>query len=250
MKHLYSGALALFAAGCLPIGQPDQVIVDGEAALEFQPEIFSISVTLRSRHENQGVVLAEISDQLSTIRETMPNLEGLTHLTIDASQAEISPVQDRECLEKAGYRQEGHCPVMGYFGSVSLSVTGSPAKSSGHALSLLSELGAESVQLSAYSLADIGKARQDAIDAAVKDARLQAESIAAAAGASLAGPIRIQYGKGFADPRYDGVMDYDQAVYSPSAVRAPKTVVPQTDLDLDPQPIRIEAKIVAAFEIE
>ncbi|MEO1136134.1 MAG: hypothetical protein AAFW68_05920 [Pseudomonadota bacterium] len=41
---------------------------------------------------------------------------------------------------------------------------------------------------------------------------------------------------------------YDQDVIEVTASRGP--VRAQTDLDLDPQPIRINAKIVAAFEIE
>ncbi len=177
----------------------------------------------------------------------MPNLEGLTHLTIDASSAEVTPIQDPECLESRRYNSEDACPVTAHFGSITLNLKGSPAKSSGRALSLLSELGAESVALTGYSLADMEAAWNEALDAAVKMARENAESIAGAAGSTLIGPIRIQHGEGFGDRSVGDL-------YAPGAdqivVMADRQVVPETDLDLDPQPIAIRAKVVAAFEID
>ncbi len=250
MKLFYSSLLALFAAGCLPNAQPDQIIVTGEAALEFQPEVFSINAGIRARRENQDEALAEVSERLSEIRETLSLLEGLTHLSIDAAVAEITPIHDAVCLDAADYRMEMQCPIIGYFGALSLRVEGSPAKSSGSALSLLSQLGAESVELQGYSLKDRKQAQENALDAAVKDARQRAEKIASAANASLIGPIRIQYGEGFRDTGYDGGRG---TLNSPPIIvvtAQKRTVKPNIDLNLDPQPIEIEAKIVAAFEIE
>ncbi|MEO1136927.1 MAG: SIMPL domain-containing protein, partial [Pseudomonadota bacterium] len=197
MKRLLSGFGFVLLAGCLPTAQPNQIIVDGEASLEFEPEIFSLTGAIRARSDTQAGALAEISDTLASIRDTMPNLEGLTHLTIDAASAALTPIQNPECMENRRYNDEEQCPIEGYFGSIGLSLEGSPANLSGQALSLLSELGAESVSLSGYSLVDRESAQKDALDAAVRDARGKADNIAQAAAATVIGPIRVQYGEGF-----------------------------------------------------
>ena len=102
--------------------------------------------------------------------------------------------------EQARYNAQDECPVIGHFGSITLSVTGSPAEVSGNALSALSELGAENVSLSGYAISDYEAARREAMEAAVIDARRKAETIAAASGSVVVGPLRLQYGEGFSDP--------------------------------------------------
>lgn len=248
MKRLLSCFGFALLAGCLPGAQPNQIIVDGEASLEFEPEIFTLSGAIRSRSDTQADALAEISEKLASIRDTMPNLDGLTNLTIDAANAALTPIQNPECMENRRYNDEEQCPIEGYFGSISFSLEGSPANLSGQALSLLSELGAESVSLSGYSLSDRESVQKDALDAAVRNARLKAEKIADASGSVIVGPIRIQFGEGFSEAGYADVL-YDKAP-DVIVVTASRVVRPETELDLDPQPIRVNAKSVAAFEIE
>lgn len=248
MKRLIILPVVALLCGCLPGQEPKQIVVDGEASLEFEPDTFSLGASLRSRSDGQDGALSEIANKLSVIRESLPQLDGLTHLSIDASDAEIRPIQDPECLEQRKYNNEEICPVSGYFGSIKLGIKGSPANASGRALSLVSELGAESVSLSQYSLSEMEKAKQDALDSAVRDARAKAEQIADAAGATVIGPLRVQYGEGFSESGYGAV--YSDSAADTIIVTGSRVVRPQTDLNLDPQPIKIEAKIVAAFEIE
>ncbi|VAW05359.1 hypothetical protein MNBD_ALPHA04-552, partial [hydrothermal vent metagenome] len=226
-----------------------QIIVDGEATIEVEPELFTLSASIRSRTDKQSAALAEISDKLAVIRDSLPQLEGLTHLTVDASEAVIRPIQDRECLERAGYGDRESCSVTGYFSSVAIKVKGSPANLSGYALSLLSELGAEEVSLKGYAIADIESARKSALDKAVEDARAKAVGIANASGATLVGPIRIQYGEGFGDASAYG-SSRPSVMLGLVEVSASRDVIPETELDLEPQPIKISEKVVAAFEIE
>lgn len=248
MKRLIIAPLAGLLFGCLPQNEPKQIVVDGEATIQVEPEIFNISGSIRARKDSSRDALAEISERLARIRETLPNLEGLTKLSIDASDANIRPIQDADCIENSRYTYDEMCPVTGYFGSVSLTIKGSPAKLSGQALSLLSELGAESVSLNSYSVEDMNAAQARALEAAVADARAKAEKIAGAAGSAITGPVRIQFGEGFGDQRRYG--------YAPALMRdtivvtGSRIVQPETDLDLDPQPISIASKVVAAFEIE
>jgi len=249
VKKFCAFIFAGLASGCLPTQTPNQIIVDGEATLEFEPEVFSLSATIRSRSDSQAEVLANIAERLDGIRETLPALDGLTNLEIDASEAEIEPMLDRQCVSEADYRMEDQCPVIAHFGSINLSVKGAPADKSGDSMSALSELGAERVALVRYSLVDMEAAQKKAIEAAMRSARLNADQIATAAGAVLVGPVRIQYGEGFAKSGYASrAFSIDAAEID---TRGATTVYsPKTNLDLQPQTIEVEAKIVAAFEIE
>ena len=243
--------LTLFLASCLPLKSEKQIVVDGEAMLEFEPEIFQISGSIRARAETQNEVLADIAAKHATIRETLPQLVGLTELKIDAADVQIKPVFNAVCLETSRYGQNMSCPVDGYFGVIDLSVSGSPAALSGNTISLLSELGAESVELTAYLLANLKEAQAAALDAAVRDAAAKANEIAAAANASLGGAVRIQHGEGFGN---SGLYDQN-AFYSPEyseqiVVSATRKIGPAIGMDLDPQPIMIRAKVVASFAIE
>jgi uncharacterized protein len=249
MKRLVLLPLAALLFGCLPETPRKQIIVDGEATIEIEPELFTLSASIRSRADKQSAALAEISAKLARVREDLPQLEGLTHLTVDASEAVIRPIQDPECLESAGYRDRESCAVTGYFGSLAIKVKGSPANLSGYALSLISELGAEQVSLEAYAISDIESARKSALDKAVEDARVKAVAIANASGATLVGPIRIQYGEGFADASAYG-SSRPSVMLDLVEVSASRDVIPQTELDLEPQPIKISERVVAAFEIE
>jgi uncharacterized protein YggE len=250
MKRLILLPLAALLLGCLPETPRKQIVVDGEATIEIEPELFTLSASIRSRADEQSAALAEISDKLAVVRERLPQLEGLTHLTVDASEAVIRPVQDRVCLESVGYGDRESCSVTGYFSSIAIKVKGSPANLSGYALSLISELGAEEVSLKEYAISDIESARKSALDKAVEDARVKAVGIANASGATLVGPIRIQYGEGFGDDRYSVRLVQVGSPASEITVTGSRVVTPQTELDLEPQPIKISEKVVAAFEIE
>ncbi|GJL95534.1 MAG: hypothetical protein DHS20C05_19390 [Hyphococcus sp.] len=252
MKRLIMIATAFAVVGCLPVQTKKQIIVDGEATIEVEPDIFVISGNVRAREEDQASALKAISEKLSNVQNKLPNLVGLEALSIEATDAEISPVQDQECLEKRRYNTEEVCPVTGYFGSISLKVKGTPATASGSAFSFLSELGAENVSLSEYAFSNLKRVREEAIQAAMKDARTKAKGIATATGAELSGPVRIQYGEGFSDQQYNYYEErsQDSVVVAAGMARPDADMTPAITIDLDPQPIKITEKIVASFEIE
>ena len=248
MQKLILGLALFFVSGCLPASQPNQIIVDGEATLAIAPEVFSLTAAVRARGDSHAEVLADIASAVARIREKLPALEGLTQLSIDASAAQIIPILDRKCVDEADYRTRDACPVSGYFGAIEFGIDGAPASLSGPALSFLSELGAESIILSRYSIIDLESAQKEALDAAVKDARTKADKIAAASGSAIAGAVRIQYGSGFSRDDYYG--DQENLARPMLDVASPEASQPEIDLDLDPQPIKIRAKVVAAFEID
>jgi len=247
-KHFAACAAALLLGGCLPTLSGSAIIVDGEATLEFEPDVFVVTGTIRSRTETPNEALSAMSNTLRSLRESLPRLESLTGVSIDAAGATIQPVQDRACLDEANYRQAGACPVISHFGQIELRITGSPAARVGQTVSLLSELGVEEVSLEQYSLIDLEKARAQAAAKAMEDARAKAQRIAEAAGTTVGKLTKVQFGGGFAE-------EYEERVYAlayaPDAQdRAAPVISPQIDLDIAPQPIKVRAKVVAAFAVD
>lgn len=251
MRFVFAFVAFMALTGCLPGQEPRQVIVDGTARLEFEPEVFRLDGVIGARGDNRESVLRDVSEKLNSVQETLPALEGLTHLDVGSRAMRISPVFDGDCSQQRSYESPDSCPVVGYFGSIALVVKGAPADRAGAAFSLLSELGAESITLGAYDVRDRKAVQQQAIDAAVNDARLKADSVAAAAGASVTRLLRVQHGGGFGD-LYGGrdVFFHQMKGRDLVVVNAQRDVSPAVDLSLEPQPIFVEAEVVAAFAIE
>jgi hypothetical protein len=242
------GALAL--TGCLPFEEHKTIVVNGEATVELAPDSFSVSAEIHARSDVQALALKNAARTLAAIRTTLPKLEKLSAISIDASAAKVAPIYDLECVQKAYYGSEATCPIEGRMASIEITVTGQPAELSGQAISMLSELGAESVKLGEFALTDMATAQKQADAQAIKDAAAKAANIAEAAGAMLVGPTRIQFGEGFRDESY--------AELRPLVVSAPPrmtdpgatTVTPETELDLGKRPIIVNSKVTAAFRIE
>ncbi|WDI32832.1 SIMPL domain-containing protein [Hyphococcus flavus] len=241
MKKLCAILLAGMTAGCLPGETPNQIHVEGEAALEVMPDIFEISATIHSRGETHAEVLDAISSTYSDLKEQLPQLEGLEQLALSTSSVGISPVYDYACQE-AIYNDE-QCPVVAYSGGISITAQGSPTSVAGNALSFMSELGTNAVNFDGFRVSDFSTHQQKAISTAVENARARAETIASASKSSIVGLLKIQIGKGFDDHYFE--LDNDTIIVTGSRMRAPR--VP---LDIEPQPVIVQAKIVAAFEIE
>lgn len=227
------------------------IVVDGSAQLELPVDRFTITAEFRSRNPNQAAGLAELSAALTRARQTASRLEGLQQIKIENSEVSISAVQDGECLEKSGYGADGACPVVGRLASASMTVIASPADRAGPMLSLLSELEAESVSLSGYSLREEADGRRRVLAAAVADARAKAEVMAASSNATLGEVVRIQYGAGFTPTPFgaDGIPDFIVEVPQERQVATGQAVRPATGLDLDPRPMRVEARVTVGFAV-
>lgn len=241
-------ALAAVLGGCLPQDEQQVIVVDGEGVVMATPEVFKLSAILSSRGATKAEALSNVSASLAKISGGLPRLEGLTRVEIDPGSAELKPVYNLACRRESNYDQDAACPIEGYFAQIGLSLTGAPAAVAGNALSLLTEFGAEEAELSGYSVLDYNAVKSEAASAAMKDARAKAERLAAAAGATLGAPTRIQYGEGFDDtppinatPAFTA--DEDQIIVTGSRIPA------ATNLVLTPQPFEVREGIAAAFAL-
>ena len=241
MKNLAILPLALLAASCLPEASKNQIIVDGEATVEAMPDHFKVSASIYSKESTQEEALGKITAIYAEIKKQLPMLEGIEKLQITTSGASVGPVYEYRC-EQESYDEES-CPVIGYQGSISVSIEGSPADMAGNVLSYVSELGAASVSFNGFFVSNYSDYQKQAMRAAVENARKKAELIASASGSTILGAAKIQSGNGFNTDLFG--LSGDQIVVTAQARNSARF-----DLDIEPQPISVSAKVAAAFEIE
>ena len=238
--------------GCATLASPQvgtrTIVVDGEARIKVSPDTFSVNSVLSSKNSDQGVTLTELSGQLERVRQMLPRLSGLTYIEIDSSDLTLSPVYDLACVRQNDYDSPQLCPVTGRTGSVELTIKASPANRAGQLVSLLSELGAERVEVNSFFISDPKASRDQALTAAVEDARAKAAAIANAAGATISGVDRVQYGSGFSS---DSARDVVIVTANKREDEDPEVrIVPAVDLNIDPAPIYVSAKVTVSFGIK
>lgn len=241
--------LSLAACASLPATPAKRtVVVDGEATIKVMPDTFLVSASLVTRSPDQSAGLAELSNKLVQVKESLPRLAGLKQLEINSNDIQLVPVYEPMCMRESGYGGNPSCPIAGRMGAIDLVVRGSPADRAGHVVSMLSQLGAETVKLQSFSLSNL-KAEQDkAITAAVEDARAKASAIAMAAGSRVTGLEKVQYGRGF-----DESSSMDSFSIMSVWENAPQVgglIAPTVDLDVTPSPVEVSVKIVASFAVE
>src|SRR3990167_8891219 len=247
MRIIMTALCAGLLAGCLPKGEANIVVVDGEGVVLATPEIFTLDATLQANESTREAALADISSSLERITSELPRLDGLQRIEIDPSSATVEPVRDFTCAELAEYRQRDACPITGYVAKVELKATGAPAGVAGNALSLLTQFGAIEVELKGYSVVDYDAAKSEAASLAMKNARAKAERPPAAAGSKLGAPTRIQYGEGF-----DRSEEPPPAAFAPSEdeiVVTGSRITPAVNLVLTPQPFEVREQETAAFAL-
>lgn len=233
-----AGALAL--TGCLPIGEPSAIKVEGEATILVEPDEFEIAATARAFTASRAETMAKIAEAYSTLKTALPELEGLSALRIDASEASIFSWKDPECGD--AYDDSRGCPTAGYGAEIELIVSGAPASAAGPMLALMSELQVDDAELRDYKISDEAARKQEALKAALANARDRAAMIAAASDASVGRIIRIESGGGNAMVRS---FDDDEIIVTGAMVRRPAV-----SLELEPQPIEVSARVDATFAIE
>jgi len=241
MNRLFILPLVVLLSGCLPGQEPKQIIVEAEASIEVPPDGFSLSVGISSLEETRDSALSKVASIYSEMQTELKLLEGLESLSLETSGVSIEPVRELQCT-KDTYDDEA-CPIVSYRGAISISLKGAPSRLAGNMLSLASELGVSSVSFDEYVINDYAAAKERAVKAAVVAARQEAEIIASAAGATIVGPAKFQIGSGFDDGFFDA--DRDTIIVTGSRQRSPRI-----QLDIEPQPIYVDAEITAAFEIE
>lgn len=235
---------------------PPGITVSGSATIKTAPDMATISFALRGEGATPDAASTDLAARQRAVTGGLARLDP--HVQINTGSVSTSEVRKGDCADApASARAEmalalsdnefdelkkGPCRITGYVAGIEATAELASVKDAGTAIGLAQRLGASSASLDGFALRDPDAATHAAVDAAIADARAQAEALAKGAGARLGRLVSI-LGAPDREPAMQALNVYD--VPSPPAeVMAPPVVI-----DVTPKPIETSAHIVLVYAL-
>ncbi len=241
------GMSATNALAQTPPVPPRQILVSALGTARTPPDRVTVGYMVRGEGATSDEATAKLRDQAQTIRA---GVQGLLRGAVEfrASQFDIAPVRSRECNANSyGPPQlsTGPCAILGYVAAMPVSVVTPRVADAGTLVGLIGRLGGLQASIARYWLNNDDAARQQAMRAALVNAKAQATLIAEGSGSRLGPLIRVQ-DSNYREAVVEMVPAEDATNYrvAPPAPRAPIRV------DMAPQPIETNVRLMAAYAID
>jgi uncharacterized protein YggE len=249
-------ALGVLAAAAMPAQaqsetEQPQILVTATGTAKTPPDMGSVSFTVRGEGRTSDEAVQKVTDLSRTISTGVAGLLGRDR-DFRSSNFTISEVRPKTCTEtsygNARQLSAGECAVLGYVALLPVVLESGRLKDIGTAAGLIGRLGGSDVRLTGFWLKDKGAARQQAMQAALANARAQAEAIAQGAGAKLGPLLRVQ------DGNFDQMLINDgmpRPAIAPMAppVPPPPPPPPPIAVELNPSPIETNVRLVVSYAI-
>ncbi|MBI1360528.1 MAG: DUF541 domain-containing protein [Alphaproteobacteria bacterium] len=244
----FAFALAFSLGGCATIAAGQSTVsVTGAGTVSVVPDTFSVGAVVGAQGKDLAEVLAETSRKVAAVRQKLPQLEGLSAVSISSDSVNVTSLRDLDCMNKAAARYDVDdpnvpCPITGRSSTVELTIHGAPVDRAGDVVSMLAELGATSARFERYEISNESEARNRAIAAAVADARSKASSLVSAMGARLGPAVSVTYA--------DADVSALPVVVTGSKVEA-GNLRPATPLEIPaPQAQQVSVRVNAKFAVQ
>lgn len=237
-------ASAVLLAGCEAPRPNDGITVEGIGRVSVAPDAFRVDISVTSNGTDRSSALQTVSTTAQNLVDTLPALEGLEWLEVHREDASITPIYDSpEC--RRTYGRPSHCQPSGVSASLVLTVAGGPPETAGNVVSLASELGATTSEVSGFYVSDRDRHKAEARQAAIIDAHDQAETLAAALNHRLGRVLSVQAGSPPYEDQVRVMLDMD----APSGLNIGELRRPEVDLQLDPDLRHYQEKVSVRFEL-
>ncbi|MDY0958062.1 SIMPL domain-containing protein [Sphingomonas sp. CFBP8993] len=229
---------------------PRQILVSALGTARTPPDRVTVGYMVRGEGATSDEATAKLRDQAKAIRS---EVEGLLRGAVEfrASQFDIAPVRSRECNANSyGPPQlsTGPCAILGYVATMPVAVVTSRVADAGTLVGLIGRLGGLQASIARYWLSNDDAARQQAMRAALTNAKAQATLIAEGSGSRLGALLRVQ------DSNYREVTiemtSVDASTGYPPPPPAPAAPPAPIRIDMAPQPIETNVRLMAAYAIE
>lgn len=250
-------------AGLLALAAPDlaqaqtldksQIVITGVGSVERPAEWATVSLVIVGDGKTSVEALKALTALQTKLESQLGVLVGVKAVDIATSQLKVQEVLGPDCDRGEAYESrpvlsEGACAVKGYVVTMAMRVKLSPASRAGDAASLAAELGGRGVSLADFGLNNPSSLRDEAIAAAIQDARSQAAAIAKASGVKL-GPIALVSDRNprpYNDENLDGIV---LATEAPAALLARPPAAPTASVKVTVPPVEETARLSVVFSI-
>lgn len=225
--------------------QGSAVVVTGFAVVNREPDFAVVRATIGGNGVTRQQALAEMAKAQARIEAGLARIEGATS-TVEADELTVNEIIEPDCAGNHG------APVMpqvycgksksaGFASSVALKVKVRPPKRISDCISSLIELGALNAQLESVDIDDRSTVENEMLVAAINNARIKANIIAATTGRRLGG-AKLVVNAG----------DQRSNIYEDRAVKVDLPLpglqtVPQTRLSLTIPKVRVSSSVLVSF---
>lgn len=172
---------------------PSVLVVAGEGVVEASPDLGQVEVGVQVQRKAASEAQAQASEVIARVVARLRAL-GIPKDRVETSSLSLVPLRRPP---REGQPEE----ITGYLATHLLRVTVDRIDRLGAVIDGAVGAGANQLGGVVFTLRDPGRARAQALAAAVADARAKAETIAQAAGVTLGGIVRIEEGGAQVEPQ-------------------------------------------------
>jgi uncharacterized protein YggE len=222
-----------------------RIVIVGSGRAMTPPDLAELGFTIRGEGPKPDSATLDLVNKRTAIESSLTGITA-TSLQVTTGEMHIREVRSNACTgdnDDGGHPHlsVGDCAVQGYVAELEMTVRLSPPSQAGTAAGLIARQGGAGVHASSFSLRDPRDAQSRATAAALQDARMRAQAIAAGTGVKLGAIISVQ------DEQAATAIE-DIVVTGASAVKMQAARAP-IQVDLRPEPISTEVRLVVTYGI-
>ena len=210
-------------------GASDEFVrVSADGSVEVEPDATEITLAVEARNDDPSTAREAVAENLSSVREALKGI-GIEDDSFHSAGYTLREARPYE-------RQEGNVPD--HYARHTLRVTVNGTDSAGEIIDAAVEGGATTVSDVSFTVSDERRSelKNDALKAAMGNARSQADAVAGAGGISVSGVRSISTASTDVSP-----VSYDRAAVEQAAAGGASTSV-------DPGPVEIDATVEVVYD--
>jgi uncharacterized protein len=243
MTAVYLGlVLAMAQASGAP---PSRIAVEAYGSVESQPDIARLRFEVRGEGKTSDAAARSLVSTDQAIAKSLVNFDKAIG-AVDGGLA-IKPLRGPNCKTRSDYEDDetpmttGDCAITGYQASKTVSMTTRKVTDVGTMLGLIARHGGLGAEISEFDIADNKAARSKAIAAALAEAELKAQAVAAGSKVRLGPILSVTLDRAPLDD-----------AYVPTFYRPPPPMAERDEpvpIGLNPAPITTSAQVSVVYSI-
>jgi uncharacterized protein len=241
---------ALMAATMLQaqaVDQPPRIVVEGSGTVKSPPDIAMIDYEVRGEGKTNDDALKSLVATADRVAKALKSIDP--SLAPKVGNLKVSAVRGAECkmdrYDRTAQLSTGECAVVGYVAIQNFIVVTPKVTEVATMVGLAGRNGATDPEISKFDLADPKPAKNQAIAAALADARAKAQAVAQGSGLVL-GPMIVATLDSARDFDLNGTVTVETLLNELPQVMAPSPVT----VVVAPKDIETTAKVIVTYAVQ
>jgi len=170
-----------------------RIVVEGSGSAKTPPNVADIEYEVHGEGQTSDQAIKSLVSKSATIENALRSMDPA--LELHSATVKVQGVRRGQCkaedYDEAAHLSTGDCAIVGYVATQDFDMKTTKVSDAGTMVGLASREGASDPTIESFGLADQRTAKQQAIAAALADARTKAEAVAAGSNSRLGDVISI-----------------------------------------------------------